>query len=206
MPRTYLTPAVIIWLMLLCFPCLVEARNADDASTLAPDDEKSKPISITADQMEADDNQGVVVFSGSVVTRQEDMVLHCDQMRVYYIKKNNSSAGENSPVEGGVTEIDRIVAEGHVKITRGDQVAEARKAVYEANADPRTIVLTGEPRIWRERDYLTGKRIVYYLDDNRSVVEGDRDQRVNAVFYQTSETFIGLNRTTESAEESRKQP
>ena len=149
----------------------------------------SKPIKITADQMEADDNRQVVIFSGSVVARQDDLVLNCDTMHVYYEKKNSSAPDEGQGLAGGFgdtqTEIVRIEADGNVKVTRGGQVAEARKAVYRAKATPRTIILTGEPRVWKDKDYLTGKKIIFYVDENRSVVEGGKGERVNAVFYQS---------------------
>ena len=86
------------------------------------------------------------------------------------------------------SEIERVECEGNVKVTQGDKVALGQKAVYLAKASPRTIILTGEPRIWRNRDFLTGKRIIYYLDENRSVVEGGRKERVNAIFYQGPES------------------
>ena len=143
--------------------------------------------------MEADDRQQVVMFFGSVVARQEDMVLSCDRMKVYYSKENNKAGSKGdradsggAPLLGGQSQIVQIVAEGNVKITRGDRVAQAQKAVYKAKAVPRTIVLTGEPRIWRDKDFLTGKKITYYLDEDRSVVEGGGKNRVNAIFYQDS--------------------
>ena len=149
------------------------------------------PISITADQMEADDRQKVVHFVGSVVARQDDVTVNCDRMQVFY---QSVDSGENSTesqeesglmgLGGGSNEITRVECEGNVKITQGDRVALGQKAVYMAKGSPRTIILTGEPRIWRNRDYLTGKRIIYYLDENRSVVEGGTDNRVNALFYQ----------------------
>jgi lipopolysaccharide export system protein LptA len=156
------------------------SAEAADAES-APADQ---PISITADMMEADDAKKMILFTGNVVTKQEDILLTCDEMRVYYRPVDPDAGGDDQNQLGGETEIDYIEASGNVKITRGDQVAEAQNALYEAQKKPRTIILTGEPRVWRDKDYLTGKRIVYYLDQNRSVVEGGPKQRVNAVFYQ----------------------
>jgi lipopolysaccharide export system protein LptA len=152
-----------------------------------------QPVSITADKMELDDQKQVVVFSGSVISKHEDMTLKSDQLRVYYNKGSSQGQEEAGAEKEGLgvglggegTEIDRIEAVGNVKITREDQVAEAHRAVYQAKASPRTIVLTGEPRVWRDKDFLTGKKITLYLDDNRSVVEGGEKKRVNAIFYQS---------------------
>ena len=169
------------------------AASAPSTSTADRGKPQDQPISITADEMVADDRDRMVVFSGSVVTRQDDMVLTCDLMKVYYrssVMTQNGERGDavsnadQAGVAGLGNEIETIEAEGNVKITRGDKVAQAQKAVYQAKAQPRTIVLTGEPRIWRDKDFLTGKRIVYYLDEDRSVVESGAKQRVNAIFYQ----------------------
>lgn len=149
----------------------------------AQDEGARQPLSITADQMDAKDGDKIVIFSGNVVAKQKDVVINCDLMRVYYKDAPGSSASEEDLGERQVS-LDRVEAEGNVKITRGENVAMAHKAVYRAAASPRTIVLTGEPRIWRDKDFLTGVKITYYLDQDRSVVEGGGDQRVNAIFYQ----------------------
>ena len=153
------------------------------------------PVNITADRMDANDNLKVVTFTGNVVGRQEDIILTCHVMRVYYQETEESKTaqaqGGEKKSEAGSTggfgdtenEILRIECEGDVKITKGEQVAQAQMAVYLAKADPRQIILTGEPSIWKNKDYLTGKRIVYFVDEGRSMVEGGREERVNAVFY-----------------------
>jgi lipopolysaccharide export system protein LptA len=42
------------------------------------------PISISADRMTSDDNSRIVTFSGRVITRQDDLIITCDLMRVHY--------------------------------------------------------------------------------------------------------------------------
>lgn len=191
-------------------------RNAAQASgsgnpkieqKAAPKKETDKPINITADLMEVDDIKKVVIFTGNVVARQEGVVINCDLMRVYYREAapapgevpegpSEPAAEVDSDPEASAdpkenngkkeNEIDRIEVEGHVKITRGDRVALSDKAVYLAQAKPRVIILTGEPRIWRNKDVLTGKKITVFLDDDFSIVEGGDKQRVNATFFQKS--------------------
>jgi len=178
-----------------------------------------KPINITADRMEADDKEKVVVFTGNVVARQEDVVINCDLMRVYYREIETASAettpqkpsdpGESTEAEEKEkkeNEIDRIEAEGNVKITRDNRVALSDKAVYLAKADPRVIILTGEPRVWRDKDVLTGKRITVFLDQDRSLVEGGAEQRVNATFYQKKEDKKEALAQDEAERNNRNQP
>jgi len=125
-----------------------------------------KPVNITADALEADNKQGLVVFKGNVVARQEDMVIFSDSMAVNYDEK------------GGMKQ---IVATGNVKITRGDRVATGQKVVF-YNAEQK-IVLTGNPRVWQGADVISGERITLFVKEDRSIIEGSKDKRVSATIY-----------------------
>ena len=201
--------------------------DAGDAPPASPqsDSNAPQPIHITADQMDADDKEKVVIFSGGVVARQGETVVNCDVMRVYYRAApaaadetgGTSSASvpdiTSDPQAGAApaapeasadaaekddgmgladaqNEIDRIECDGNVKITRGNRVAMSDRAVYLATVVPRVMILTGNPKVWRDKDFLSGKKITYYLDEDRSVVEGGENQRVNAVFYQKNSDIV----------------
>jgi lipopolysaccharide export system protein LptA len=125
-----------------------------------------KPVHITADSLEADNTQGMAVFKGNVVARQEDMVIFSDTMAVHYDEK------------GGMKQ---ITATGNVKITRGDRVATGQKVVF-YNPEQK-IVLTGNPRVWQGADLISGERITIFVKENRSIVEGSKDKRVSATIY-----------------------
>ena len=120
-----------LWVTLIFlsfFPAVVwagpsSARNAPAAATTGTATADASPrgaISISADQMESVDSEKVVVFTGNVVTRQEELVVNCDRMRVYYqesgVWPEGSSSAEAEP--NRETRIDRLVAEGNVKITK----------------------------------------------------------------------------------------
>ena len=153
------------------------------------------PISISADRMEADDPQGVVTFSDAVVARQGDMTITCDQMKVYYA--HNEAAGKTAstgrtgeagaPFSSGSRQIDRVECEGNVKVVEGERMAVGKKALYLAQAQPRRIVLTGDARVWQGRDSLTGHQVTYYLDSQRSLVEGGKRERVRTTYHQGDE-------------------
>ncbi|MFH1092307.1 MAG: LptA/OstA family protein, partial [Pseudomonadota bacterium] len=126
-------------------------EKPEPGSPLGADKKKGPeepPINITADNMEAKDKDKVVIFTGSVVARREDVVLNCDLMRVYYREigptedkqaKKPKPGAEPDDGERPETEIDRVECDGNVKITRGDRVALAKKAVFLAKANPRVI-------------------------------------------------------------------
>jgi len=59
-------------------------------------------------------------------------------------------------------------------------VATGDKAVYYTQDEK--IVLLGNPQLWRGNNSLKGQEIVFYLKDNRAVVDGG-SQRVEAVIY-----------------------
>ena len=64
-----------------------------------------------------------------------------------------------------------LEATGRVKIEKEDGRATCRKAVYyEAE---KKIVLIGDPVAWQKGTRVSGKRIIMFLDEDRSVVEGD---------------------------------
>ena len=95
--------------------------------------------------MVADDRDRMVVFSGSVVTRQDDMVLTCDLMKVFYRsavmaqaddRGDATSDSSDAGIGGMGSEIETIEAEGNVKITRGDKVAQAKKQSTKPRHNP----------------------------------------------------------------------
>jgi lipopolysaccharide export system protein LptA len=88
-----------------------------------------------------------------------------------------------SPLSGG-QEIDRVECEGGVKIHQGERLGVGEKALYLAKSLPRRLILTGEARVWQGPNSVTGHQITYYLDENRSVVDSQRGQRVQAFYDQ----------------------
>jgi len=116
----------------------------------------SEPLQVDSRSLEARGDQGQIVFEGDVVARQGDLVLQSDRLDV--------------TVAEGSRELRSVVARGKVRIQKGELVATAAEATYDAATG--VVVLTGEPKVWRERDVVAGERITLYLAENRSVVEG----------------------------------
>jgi len=77
----------------------------------------------------------------------------------------------------------RVVPTGNVRIiTRDCRMGTALRAEY-YDGDQR-FVLIGNARVWRDADVVTGERITIYLAEDRSLVEGGKQERVKAIFYQ----------------------
>ena len=134
-------------------------------------------IVIKSDTLEMDNKKKMVTFTGKVNAKNDDFTMDCEKMVVYY-KSSPSKKG----TEETSTEIDRIVATGKVEIVRSlGGTATANKAVYLQVLEQ--LVLTGNPVVKQENNYVEGNRITLFLKEDRSVVEGSGDNRAKAVIF-----------------------
>jgi lipopolysaccharide export system protein LptA len=76
--------------------------------------------------------------------------------------------------------VQNIVAVGNVHIYQGTRWAVGGHAVFDQGL--RTLVLTENPVLHDGPNVVAGDRVVVFLDENRSIVEGGR-KRVKAVLY-----------------------
>ncbi|MCD6295661.1 MAG: lipopolysaccharide transport periplasmic protein LptA [Deltaproteobacteria bacterium] len=140
----------------------------------------SKQMVIKSNKLEVDDNRKVVIFTGDVNAKREDFVINCKKLVVFY----KSLPGSKEPGKGK-TEVDKIVATGHVKISHAQGgTATAEKAVYYQRDDK--VVLTENPVVKKGNDFVEGDCITMYLKENRSVVESSGDRKVKAIIYPKS--------------------
>jgi lipopolysaccharide export system protein LptA len=139
-------------------------------------DDKHQPVTVDADRMERYGKESLVVFTGSVVARQNNSVQYADRMEVYLDEKGDR--------------ILRTVSTGTVKIvTRDCRTGTARRAEY-YDLEQR-VVLIGNARVWQEENVVSGDTITIFLSQDRSVVQGGRQERVKAVFYPREEKKDG---------------
>ena len=128
----------------------------------------NSPIVIDADRMEASKREGLVIFTGNVVAKQDNSTQAADRMEVYLDDK-----GER---------VLRIVSTGNVKIVTEDcRTGTARRAEY--YDDEQRLLLIGDAKVWQEDNVVTGERITILLAEDRSTVEGGSRERVKSVFY-----------------------
>jgi lipopolysaccharide export system protein LptA len=149
------------------------------------------PLRITAARLEADQKEGIIVFSGEVKAIYDDATLYADQLRVYFKAKPESPKGAapapqeqaaKSPLgDLGAEKIDRIVAKGNVRMVQEDRVATGNEAIYYKDRDE--VVLTGNPQVWRAENTLKGERIIFNLKTNKALVESSPQRRVEALLY-----------------------
>ena len=129
---------------------------------------KEGPVVVDSDSLESMQKEGLSVFKGNVVARQHSSTQWADRMEVYTDSKTDR--------------IERVVSTGNVRIiTRDCRMGSASRTEY-YDAEER-VVLIGNARVWKGNDIVTGERITIYLAEDRSLVEGGKQERVKAIFY-----------------------
>ena len=133
-----------------------------------PGQRSNSPIVIDADRMDASKKEGLIVFTGNVVAKQDNSVQTADRMEVYLDDK-----GER---------VLRIVSTGNVKIVTEDcRTGTARRAEY--YDDEQRLLLLGDAKVWQDENVVTGEEIEILLAEDRSTVKGGSRERVKSVFY-----------------------
>jgi lipopolysaccharide export system protein LptA len=75
----------------------------------------------------------------------------------------------------------QIIAEGKVNATQGNRVATGQKAVFDDQA--KTVTLTGSPMMRQGNSQVSGVKIVYFIEQDKSIVEGDDKIPVRATIF-----------------------
>ena len=117
-----------------------------------------KPIVITSETLIADNKNNTAVFEGSVIAKTDDITMYADKMTVFY---DNSES-----------KVNKIVAVGSVKVLNKARVLFSDEAVYLDNEEQ--IIFSGNPKAVEGDSVITGKKIVFFLKDERAMVEGSR--------------------------------
>lgn len=128
---------------------------------------KNDPIYITADWMEFDQIKNTITYKGRVVATQGDMTVRSETLTADY--------------NPDMKQIKQIVAEGKVNATQGNRMATGDKAVFDDQA--KTLTLTGDPIMRQGNSQISGSRVIYFVEQDKAVVEGDGKVRVRATIF-----------------------
>ncbi|MFN3481086.1 MAG: LptA/OstA family protein [Thermodesulfovibrionales bacterium] len=115
------------------------------------------PVVITSTTLTADNKARTALFEGSVIAKSENMTLYSDSMLVYYTETGK---------------ITKIEATGHIKLIKGERVITSDSAIYLAGEEK--VIFTGEPRAMEGSSIVTGTKMTYFLNDDRSIVENSK--------------------------------
>lgn len=155
----------MILTVLVLMSVSVLAETAD--KSVARKDRPAMPITIKSNELTADNKGKTAIFVGKVVAKQGEMTIFADKLVINY----SDNKGE----------IKNMEADGNVRIVQQDRTGLSTHAVYDSASG--RITLTGNPRVIKGTDSVKGKEIVYFVDDDKSMVSGGTDskERVEAV-------------------------
>jgi lipopolysaccharide export system protein LptA len=126
-----------------------------------------EPIRIKSDELHTDNARKVATFTGNVVARQGDVTIYGDKLVVSYSEESE--------------EVSTAEVFGNVRIVQGNRRAQSAHGIYDAKLAK--ITLDGNPKVYQGNDILSGKLIIYYLDEDRSEVTSGPGERVDAVIH-----------------------
>jgi len=118
---------------------------------------KPTPVRVEADHLILLQGKRLARFTDDVVVRRGDAVVRSPRMEARY------------DADGQLT---RLELRGGVDVRQGERRATGETADYDAQA--RTLVLLGEPKLYDQGDVLTGDRIDLGLDSKEVRVERAR--------------------------------
>lgn len=161
-------PIVLMFWLAPAFLTVTPAATKDESKNSGGFEFNRKdPIYITADWMEVDQKKNTITYKGRVVTIQNDMTMRSETLTAYY--------------DPEMKQMKQIVAAGKVNATQGTRVATGEKAVFDNQA--KTVTLTGSPVMRQGNSQVSGVKVVYYIEQDKAVAEGDGKVRVRATIF-----------------------
>ncbi len=130
-----------------------------------------KPITISANRMEVNRKLHIAVYIDNVVIKKEDLTIYARKVEFLFDDK--------------MEEIQKMTAEGGVRIVDPEKTATSEKAVYLNDQD--ILILTGNAKVWQGENVVTGSKMTLLRKEDRSIVESDGKGRTTSVFYQNKE-------------------
>ena len=123
---------------------------------IVPADAQSKhnsdaPIDFGADHIELQDKANRAILTGNVAVKQAEMTLNAARVTVAY----------TGQVVDGSPQVSRLDAAGNVVVTRPDQTAHSKFAIYDLNQ--RTILMIGDVTLTQGGNVTHSQRLTLNL-------------------------------------------
>lgn len=162
--RCGITPASVFIGVLLLTVSYTTLLYADDP-----------PIFVEADHMTSLEKSFSVLFKGNVDAKQGDVQIRSDEMTVYYTQKDDSTKNEGTGVDAK-QKVEKLVCVGNVEVTRNEWLGTSNKMYYLSKE--RQVILIDNAKAWQGPNMVSGSKIIYYLDENRSEVIGNTTGKI----------------------------
>jgi lipopolysaccharide export system protein LptA len=139
------------------------------------------PVNVMAERLDYSDPQRQAVFTHNVVSRSADGTLTADEATVYLLPKRQPGqpVAKAAPPAGSLgvaatpSQLEKIVARGHVFIQQPTRHGQGDKLVYTA-ADGKFVLSGGTPSIFdAEHGTTRGDSLTFFNRDDRVVVQGE---------------------------------
>lgn len=162
---------------LLLFPLSVPAQAQKKNLKM----DKSQPIHIQSDRLDAYQEKKEVIFSGNAVATQGDRTIKADRLLIYYKDRPGGTEKKDIQGVGAVGDLERLEAQGHVTITETNRIVTGDHAIF--YYDLQKIEMMGNAVMREGKNIIRGGKIIVFLDEDRGIVEGSESKRVTATIY-----------------------
>ena len=147
------------------------SQGGQVASVFVQKDKNGKltPVNVKSDKLSYVDSERRAVFSGNVIVRAQETTIVSDTVQVILLPKKSQAENQSA------SQLERIEAQGDIKIQQGARRASGTRLVYTA-ADEK-MVLTGTPSqppsiFDAERGQISGDSLTFFTHDGRVLVGG----------------------------------
>jgi lipopolysaccharide export system protein LptA len=139
------------------------------------------PVNIIAERLDYSDPQRQAVFTHNVVSKSADGTLTADEATVFLLPKRATGTAKTPSASAGggalastPSQLDKIVAVGHVVVQQPTRHGQGEKLVYTA-AEGKFVLSGGSPSIFDAEHGITrGVSLTFFNRDDRVVVQGER--------------------------------
>ncbi len=119
------------------------------------------PIDVDADRIDVLDQQNHAIFTGNVRVRQGTLTLEANRIKVAY---SRPAGGRGDP------EIQRLDADGNVRLATPSERATSRFGIYDV--EKRILTLIGNVVLTQGTTRVQGNRLTIDLTSGRSTLDG----------------------------------
>lgn len=129
------------------------------------------PLHITSSGFYGNRKNNLIRYTGGAHASHKEATLRASSITIYF--------------KGDGGEISKIVASGNVKLVRSDITSTCGVMTFDYNT--KILTLENNPVIWRGDDMVKGDKILYYLDEKKSVALGGDKNRAHVTIYPKEE-------------------
>ncbi len=143
----------------------------------------SGPITINSDKATFLREKKLIIFSGNVKVKKENLTINCDVLNVYLkdINKKNEKKQEDTKET-----IKKMIAKGNVHIFFEGKEGSCETSKYDV--ENKKIILLNNVTLIQGKNKITGDKLIIDLTTGESEVFSSKEDRVEIIFYPDNST------------------